>query len=109
VDRLHAAIGKSGRTAGPGDGRGADKTGTPAFHSLSKTYCDVGMIGIIMSLHLFQGPQASAHNQIQLCLLLAYENGSVSLAVNNQATEKSIEGRGWNRLWTVKSHVESGK
>ena len=60
-----------------------------------------------MSMHLFQSPQVSAN--MQLCLLLAYENGSVSLVVRHEATEKSIEGRGWERVWTVKSHVESGK
>jgi ASTRA-associated protein 1 len=62
-----------------------------------------------MSLHLFQRNQASTSNQMHLCLLLAYESGSVSLVVHNEATAKSIEGRGWDRLWAVKSHVESGK
>ena len=62
-----------------------------------------------MSLHLFQSPEASASNRMQLCLLLAYENGSVSLVIQRETIEKSIEGRGWDKLWTVKSHVESGK
>ena len=61
-----------------------------------------------MSLHLFQRPQAFDTNRMQLCLLLAYESGSVSLVVHSEATENSIEGQGWKRLWTVKSHVESG-
>ena len=62
-----------------------------------------------MSLHLFQNLQASYCSPLQLCLLLAYENGSVSLVANSEATKKTMEGRGWDRLWTVKTHVESGK
>ncbi|KAF8577783.1 WD40 repeat-like protein [Ramaria rubella] len=86
ADRLHAAVGKTEKTLSMRDGRGPDKTAP----------------GIIMSLHLFR-----AINQRQPRLLLAYENGSISLFVHTEATEKSIEGRGWDSLWTVKSHAES--
>ena len=41
---------------------------------------------------------------------MAYEDGSVSLQVRStEIIEKSAEGKGWDRLWTVKLHGESSK
>ncbi|KAF8525931.1 WD-40 repeat-containing protein [Hysterangium stoloniferum] len=85
TDRLHAAIGKGIGAVGPGDGRGNNKT------------------GIIMAMHLFRDTNV----QQQLRLLLAYENGGVSLFTYSGVTGKSIEGRDWDMKWTVRSHVES--
>jgi ASTRA-associated protein 1 len=68
-----------------------------------------------MSMHLFTHtptlPQASsADNQdSRIQLLSAYENGSVTLWRYTR-TDKltSVEGIGWEALWSVKLHVESG-
>ncbi|KAF7791680.1 hypothetical protein EIP86_002703 [Pleurotus ostreatoroseus] len=90
--RLHAAIGK---TDSPlrSDGRG-----------------DRDAMGIIMSMHLFQHPHPHASGQTQLRLLCCYENGGVTLwAYTNQNKPTSIEGIGWERLWTTKAHNETGQ
>jgi ASTRA-associated protein 1 len=58
-----------------------------------------------MSLHLYALP-VSARNALHV--LAAYENGSVACRRHNASpTSPSIEGRGWELLWTVKFHVES--
>ena len=55
-----------------------------------------------MSLHLFD--KDGVH------LLAAYESGDVCLRMRTAAaTEKTVEGRGWQVLWEVKLHVESGQ
>ncbi|KAF5359701.1 hypothetical protein D9756_003344 [Leucocoprinus leucothites] len=65
--------------------------------------------GIIMSLHLFSSPKRSGgvhHNELHL--LCAYENGSVTLrkyVSTDQST--SVEGLGWEVLWTIKLHAET--
>ncbi|KAF5327014.1 hypothetical protein D9619_004885 [Psilocybe cf. subviscida] len=82
-DRLHAAIGQEIQkplfSADPG-GRNTS--------------------GIVMSMHLYQS--------VSLNILMAYENGSVVL---RQYTAKdklvSIEGQGWQIIWSAKIHVES--
>ena len=43
-----------------------------------------------------------------LHLLYAYESGEVALRRCVAATDKTIEGIGWERLWITKLHVESG-
>lgn len=67
-----------------------------------------------MAVHLFNVPaahsQASSSKQLadELRLLCAYEDGSVNLrrfALTDKQT--SVEGIGWESLWTVKLHVES--
>ena len=54
-----------------------------------------------MALHLF-------HKSDDLHLLSAYESGEVALRRCVAATDKTIEGIGWERLWITKLHVESG-
>ena len=54
-----------------------------------------------MSIHLF-----TANDDLQV--LMAYENGSVHL--RRYATpekSKSVEGKGWELLWSVKLHNEA--
>ncbi|KAL1668332.1 WD40-repeat-containing domain protein [Schizophyllum commune] len=92
-DRLHAAIGKpEDAPAVPLDGRGNDKT------------------GIIMSLHLFQTTTSpsSSSSMPHLRLLCAYEHGGVILRqCTAPAGQKTVEGKGWEVIWTSKVHAES--
>lgn len=61
-----------------------------------------------MSNHLFNAPRVEDRPQ-QLRLLSAYEDGSVVLYARTQMDrERSVEGKGWDALWTSKVHVESG-
>jgi len=67
-----------------------------------------------MSLHLYyhQSQSRAASTSIaqdkSLCLLCAYENGSVVLREYDQKNkETSVEGVGWNIVWKSKLHVES--
>ncbi|KIM84143.1 hypothetical protein PILCRDRAFT_818460 [Piloderma croceum F 1598] len=99
--RVHAAIGKDRALSSPmdilsSDGRGSTKT------------------GLIMSMHLFTAsataphPSSSKSYESQIQLLCAYENGGVTLwryiRTNKQT---SVEGIGWEAIWSVKLHVES--
>jgi hypothetical protein len=59
-----------------------------------------------MALRLFQVSHPSSSSQ-QLRLLTAYEDGSVALRATDRKT--SVEGVGWDKLWTAKLHVESGR
>ena len=62
-----------------------------------------------MSMHLFYGSSLAGSSRRQLRLLCAYENGSVTLrGYRHNDDRPSIEGLGWETLWTVKNHVESG-
>lgn len=62
-----------------------------------------------MSMHLFEAQHPNVSDQQQLRLLCGYENGSVTLfGYTDREHTTSIEGRGWDILWTVKLHVESG-
>ncbi|KAL1708003.1 WD40-repeat-containing domain protein [Schizophyllum commune] len=92
-DRLHAAIGKpKDAPAVPLDGRGNDKT------------------GIIMSLHLFQTTTSpsSSSSMPHLRLLAAYEHGGVILRqCTAPSGQKTVEGKGWDVVWTSKVHAES--
>ncbi|KAF8149881.1 WD40-repeat-containing domain protein [Crassisporium funariophilum] len=69
--------------------------------------------GIIMSLHLFQvaaqtTPSTSELKTPNLRLVCAYENGSVVLReYTREDKETSVEGAGWDMIWTTKLHVES--
>lgn len=63
-----------------------------------------------MSMHLFYGPPSGETSRKQLRLLCAYENGSVTLRGYRHPDDRpSVEGIGWDTLWTAKHHVESGK
>lgn len=71
-------------------------------------------LGIIMSLHLYHQiqsrPSTSGAQDRSLCLLCAYENGSVVLReYDPKNKETSVEGVGWNIVWKSKHHVESSK
>lgn len=66
-------------------------------------------LGIIMALHLFKTQHPSNSNRAQLRLLVAYENGGVTLfAFTRAGMDTSVEGVGWDRVWTTKLHVETG-
>ncbi|EIM90838.1 WD40 repeat-like protein [Stereum hirsutum FP-91666 SS1] len=89
--RLHAAIGKTVLSGiNSADGRGSRNS-----------------TGIIMSMHLL--PTSNTDDNISsLRLLASYESGSVMMwEYKNTSKPKSIEGIGWECLWTVKLHVES--
>ncbi|TFK27190.1 WD-40 repeat-containing protein [Coprinopsis marcescibilis] len=88
-DRLHAAIGKD-----------SDK---PIFTNGKPS------TGIIMSLHLYSNSEtASVNSPTSLRLLCAYENGSVALRKYTRDYQlKSVEGKGWDIIWTHKAHVET--
>ena len=67
-----------------------------------------------MSLHLYHQSQSrastSAAQDKSLCLLCAYENGSVVLRKYDQKNkETSVEGVGWDIVWKSKLHVESSR
>ncbi|OBZ72030.1 ASTRA-associated protein 1 [Grifola frondosa] len=88
MQRLHAAIGKTGQRPSSPNERNA--------------------LGIIMSMHLFEAAHPHIVGQIQLRLLCGYENGSVSMwAYTRRDKETSVEGIGWDSLWSVKLHVET--
>jgi len=69
--------------------------------------------GIIMSMHLLPAPEATdgtPNSHRALSLISSYENGSVKLwKYRNVAKERSIEGIGWECVWSSKLHVESGE
>ncbi len=67
-----------------------------------------------MSMHLFFAEVAfseatsSTAKIDELRLLCAYENGSVTLRRYTGSTSSySIEGRGWEAIWTAKLHAET--
>lgn len=67
-----------------------------------------------MSMHLstvtVPHPHADAPGRTRLRLLCGYENGSVTMREHTRDDkEVSIEGMGWDVLWTVRLHVESGR
>lgn len=63
-----------------------------------------------MSMHLFYGSPSDESSRRQLRLLCGYENGSVTLRGyrHDDRQRPSVEGIGWDTLWSVKLHVESG-
>lgn len=69
-----------------------------------------------MAMHLFspsltspQPSSSSSRNLGGLRLLCAYEDGSVtSWSFTRTDKQTSVEGVGWEALWSVKRHVESG-
>ncbi|KAN0120739.1 WD40-repeat-containing domain protein [Russula decolorans] len=95
MERMHAAVGKGSSdtaTMFGSDGRGTKNSS-----------------GIIMSMHLLN-PSGGATRMADraLSLITSYENGSVKLwRYRNVEKERSIEGLGWECLWSFKLHVES--
>jgi hypothetical protein len=61
-----------------------------------------------MAVHIFTmaSPQQNTH---LLNIIAGYEDGSVALYSRDadQGT-KSIEGIGWNLIWRIRDHLESG-
>jgi hypothetical protein len=78
--------------------------------------CESSLPGIIMSLHLFTASSESAPSLAtsdrhldELRLLCAYENGGVTLwRYTKPERQVSIEGIGWERIWSSKLHAETG-
>lgn len=64
-----------------------------------------------MSMHLFTTSSGATRVEDKaLSLITSYENGCVKLwRYRNVEKERSIEGIGWECLWSSKLHVESGK
>ena len=61
-----------------------------------------------MAQHLYYYPIPEMPKP-QLRLLCAYEAGHVTLFARTDAfLDRSIEGKTWDALWSVKAHVESG-
>lgn len=68
-----------------------------------------------MAMHLFTAslpspqPSNSSRRNPGLRILCAYEDGSVKLwSFTRTDKQTSVEGIGWEALWSVKLHVESG-
>lgn len=64
-----------------------------------------------MSMHLLPAAPSGASKMADraLSLLASYENGSVKLwRYRNIEKVRSIEGVGWECIWSLKLHVESG-
>ena len=119
MERIHAAVGKGSsdtQTIIGSDGRGTkNSSGTGSSYPSERTYETyfrrLYFLGIIMSLHLLN-PSGGATRIADraLSLITSYENGSVKLwRYRSIEKERSIEGLGWECLWSFKLHVESGK
>jgi hypothetical protein len=67
--------------------------------------------GIVMSLHLHRSRHPPTSERTDLQLLAAYENGSLELwrFSRTDGKQTSVEGVGWECVWGVKQHVESGE
>ena len=63
-----------------------------------------------MSLHLHRTPHPSISTATELRTLMAFEAGNVECRAFRPTDGKqhSIEGIGWERLWNVRFHAESG-
>ena len=65
-----------------------------------------------MSMHLYLSSTESNGTTLpttNLRLLCAYENGSVILwKYTRKEKVKSVQGAGWEMIWNVKLHAESG-
>ena len=64
-----------------------------------------------MSMHLFNASGGATRVEDRaLSLITSYENGCVKLwRYRDVEKERSIEGVGWECLWSSKQHVESGE
>ena len=100
MERIHAAIGKVRNGAvlsSSADGRDASNKA-----------------GIVMShhLHCYSPPTGGLPQSPQLRLLVGYESGIVVHYARSgkdaEVRERTVEGRGWDTLWSCKLHVESG-
>jgi len=62
-----------------------------------------------MSLGLFYQKRSDSLGESQLALICAYENGSIVLRRYTSDKETSVEGVGWQTIWTSKIHTDSGR
>jgi ASTRA-associated protein 1 len=61
-----------------------------------------------MAHHLYQSSVPDL-TDLQLRLLAAFEDGHVALfARTDTFRSRSVEGMGWDTLWSIEVHVESG-
>jgi len=67
-------------------------------------------IGIIMSLHLHRTPHPPTSSATELRILMAFEAGNVECWAFRPTHGKPhlVEGIGWEKLWNVRFHAESG-
>ena len=122
MERIHAAIGKGNLDAPTSTKPGSDGRG--GKNSTGAWYLHITFIipstnifptaGIIMSMRLLPAPveddDGTSNSHRGLSLISSYENGSVKLwKYRNVAKERSIEGIGWECVWSSKLHVESGE
>ncbi|KAJ1308077.1 hypothetical protein OPQ81_002142 [Rhizoctonia solani] len=85
--RLHAAIGTI--------------KGAPPRKPFSDEGRDIYKTGIVMSLHVSQ-------TETYIRILAGYESGTVTLWTRPlSSSPRSIEGNGWNKVWSVKNHLEA--
>lgn len=94
LDRIHAAIGQD------------------SAKSIFSPDAKVNKSGIIMSMHLFypsaDSSSPSTSNASQVHLMCAYEDGGVTLGRYTQTDRlKSVQGAGWEAIWSVKLHTET--
>jgi hypothetical protein len=59
-----------------------------------------------MSIHLLEKSESAMAPRV----LMSYEDGSVTLFARGQdhSMEKTIEGIGWEQIWSCRHHTESG-
>ena len=83
----------------------------PPKHTHEPIYPRLYILGIIMSMHLLNASGGATRTADGvLSLITSYENGSVKLwQYRNIEKERSIEGLGWECLWSFMLHVESGE
>ncbi|KIM39791.1 hypothetical protein M413DRAFT_28978 [Hebeloma cylindrosporum] len=75
------------------------------FPSLERVHAAIGQE---VKKSIFSADPGGRNTSGKLSLLAAYENGSVVLReYNRKGKEVSIEGEGWDVIWTSKLHVES--
>jgi len=125
--RLHAAVGKarsgSEEVSEGVTTEGATEPNESTGHTLPRrtetgtlrrlnlpVVLTQAFIGIIMSLHLHRAPHPSTSTATELRILMAFEAGNVECWTFRPTHGKphSIEGVGWEQLWNVRFHAESG-
>ncbi|KAG8732687.1 cytochrome P450-dit2 [Ceratobasidium sp. 423] len=85
--RIHAAVGTI--------------KGAPTRKPFSDEGRDIYKTGIVMSLHISQ-------TETYMRILAGYESGTVTLWTRPlSGSPRSIEGNGWNKVWSVKNHLEA--
>lgn len=84
-----------------------NKAGVTFINVVSTTTTDY-LLGIIMALHLYLSPiQSTETCHDDLCLICAYENGSVTVRRYLSAGCSPSGAMGWVILWTAKLHAQT--